>query len=118
MLRVSPSNGGGGAAATQDVAVVSPSVMVGLGRPRNLIIEGRIEAQVALHAHHVSVADGGSVSADVHGEIIRVAGEVNGNLFGREQVVVSRSGRVRGNIAAPEVVLEEGASFEGRIEIG
>jgi cytoskeletal protein CcmA (bactofilin family) len=110
--------GGGSTAPAADVAVVSPSVMLGIGdRRRNLIIEGRVEAQVALHAHYVSIAPGGSVSADIHASIIHVGGEIEGNLFGIERVVVQRSGTVRGNIFAPEVAVEEGARVAGKIDI-
>lgn len=108
------------AADTQEgFAVIAPSVILDAGRsrPRDLIIEGRIAAEVSLHGHNVSIGERGSVDADLYGSSIRVAGQVRGNLFGEVQVVIRRSGSVRGNITAPSVILEDGADFKGSIEM-
>ncbi len=105
--------------AHEGFAVIAPSVILDAGRtrPRDLIIEGRIAAQVSLHGHNVSIGEQGSVDADLYGSSIRVAGAVRGNLFGEVQVVIRRSGSVRGNITAPSVIVEEGADFKGSIEM-
>ncbi len=82
---------------------------------RNLIVDGSIDAQVPLHAHGVAIGTTGRVRGDIHGVIIRVEGEVIGDLFGEEQVRVCYLASVRGNITTPNVIVEEGARFEGRI---
>ena len=40
-----------------------------------------------------------------------------GDLQGAEQVILRPSARVRGNIAAPRVILEDGARFQGSIDM-
>ena len=40
------------------------------------------------------------VNADIHGRTITVQGQVEGNLFGGEQVILHPSCRVKGNITA------------------
>ncbi len=82
---------------------------------RNLIVEGRIDARVPLHAHGVAIATTGRVRGDVHAAMIRVEGEVVGDLFGTVQVRVCYLASVRGDIIAPNVIVEEGARFEGRV---
>lgn len=103
-----PSSGG---------AFLSSSAIVdaGGGARRNLIVEGRIDARVPLHAHGVAIATSGRVRGDIHAAIIRVEGEVEGDLFGEVQVRVCYLASVRGDITAPKVVIEEGAHFEGRV---
>ena len=81
----------------------------------NFIIQGRVEADVALEARDVTVARTGSVLADIHGATICVEGEVHGDLFGAESVVIRRSGRVYGNVTAPMVNLERGGRLSGSI---
>ena len=84
---------------------------------RNLIVEGRIEAAVPLHVHGIAVGAAGRVRADIYATVIRVEGEVVGDLFGAAQVRVCAPGTVHGNITAPEVIVESGARFEGRISM-
>ncbi|MCU0612118.1 MAG: polymer-forming cytoskeletal protein [Candidatus Eisenbacteria bacterium] len=51
------------------------------------------------------------------GEII-VHGTVRGNLWSAGRVELARGARVNGDIRARHLVLEEGASVSGRLEIG
>ncbi len=81
----------------------------------NFIIQGRVEADVALEARDVTVAPTGSVRADIYGATICVEGEVHGNLIGLESVVIRPSGRVHGNVTAPRVNLERGGRLSGSI---
>ena len=49
--------------------------------------------------------------------VVRIAGEVTGDVVGSEKVLISKSGRVHGNVAAPRVQLEDGALFRGSIDM-
>jgi cytoskeletal protein CcmA (bactofilin family) len=106
-----------GDAVSGSGAVLSSSAIVGAdpGARRNLIVEGRIDAEVPLHAHGVSIGATGRVRGDIYGATIRVEGEVVGDLFGEAEVKVCSSGSVEGKITAPNVVLEDGATFKGQI---
>jgi cytoskeletal protein CcmA (bactofilin family) len=46
-----------------------------------------------------------------------VEGEVDGNVFAREQAILRQSGSIRGNITAPRVILEDGSRFKGSIDM-
>jgi cytoskeletal protein CcmA (bactofilin family) len=46
-----------------------------------------------------------------------VEGELEGDLFGVEQVILRASARVKGNLVAPRVALEDGATFQGGIDM-
>ena len=48
---------------------------------------------------------------------ITVEGEVEGDLIGKDEVVIRQSGKVKGNVAAPRVVLDSGARFQGSIDM-
>jgi cytoskeletal protein CcmA (bactofilin family) len=108
-----------GAGGTGGGSVVSSSAILydDPGDRRNLIVEGTVDARVALHAHDVSISTTGRIQGDLHGTRIRVEGEVVGNLFGEEEVVIHGSASVLGKITAPSVIVEEGARFKGKIEM-
>ena len=48
---------------------------------------------------------------------MKVDGQVTGDISGSEKVIISKSGRVKGNIVAPRVTLEDGAKFKGSIDM-
>ena len=83
----------------------------------DLFIEGRIEGKITVKKGNVTVGEKGRVRADVEATNIHVAGEVEGDLLGREQVVLLETGRVQGNIKAGSVTLQNGAQFKGSIDM-
>lgn len=83
----------------------------------DLVVQGKVEGTIDLGEHQVTVGQSGSVTADIRAKVVNVDGEVSGDLTGSEKVVISRSGRVRGNIVAPRVTLEDGALFKGSIDM-
>ncbi|MEM7293674.1 MAG: polymer-forming cytoskeletal protein, partial [Pseudomonadota bacterium] len=48
---------------------------------------------------------------------ITIEGEVEGDLYGAENIVIRQSSNVRGNLVAPRVSLEDGAKFRGSIDM-
>ena len=55
--------------------------------------------------------------ANLDAKTVKVDGQVTGDISGSEKVVISKSGRVQGNIVAPRVTLEDGAKFKGSIDM-
>ncbi len=100
-------------------ARIGPSIRIKgtLSGEEDLVIEGEVEGEVTLGRNSVTIGDTGKVRADIRGSSICVEGEVKGNLFGEEQVIIRRSGKVRGNVTAPRVNLENGAKFKGAIDM-
>lgn len=83
----------------------------------DVIVEGRVEGKITLKDHGVIIEEPGRVDADITASTICVAGEVHGNLYGTEQVVLLKTGRVEGDIFAKSVTLETGAQFKGSIDM-
>ncbi|MFQ5526619.1 MAG: polymer-forming cytoskeletal protein [Thermoanaerobaculia bacterium] len=100
-------------------ASLGPSISLSgnLSGSEDLIIEGSVEGEINVRDHKVTISETGNVKADIYGRSICVEGRVDGNLVGDEQVVIRQSGRVRGNVTAPRVNLENGAKFKGSIDM-
>ena len=58
----------------------------------------------------------GEVEAEVQVKVGIIAGQVKGNITGRERIELSPSARIFGNIVTPILVLEEGAVFDGQFK--
>jgi cytoskeletal protein CcmA (bactofilin family) len=84
----------------------------------DLLIQGQLDGTVALALNAVTVGGGGRVKADITGRIITIEGNVEGNLNAKEQIILRGTAVVQGDIKAPRVVLEDGASFRGLVDMG
>jgi cytoskeletal protein CcmA (bactofilin family) len=104
---------------SKERALIGPTIFIkgDLTGEEDLLIDGRVEGKVELRKHNITVGKNGRVKADLYGKVITVEGEVHGNLYGEEQLVLRQSSTVRGNIVAPRVVLEDGANFKGSIDM-
>ena len=60
----------------------------------------------------------GRVSATVTAPQVIVAGQVEGQLHGTGRVELRPTARVRGEIHTRRLVIQEGATFEGRVNMG
>ena len=56
-----------------------------------------------------------TLSKIINGRSITIEGEIEDNLLGEQKIVLRPSGRVRGDMRAPAINLEEGAKFKGNI---
>lgn len=100
-------------------AVIGAGIVINgdISGSENLTIEGKVKGHIHLAAHEVLIGQSGEIQADVTAKLIRVSGKVHGDLNGKEKVVISKTGNVRGNIVAPRVLLEDGAVFKGSIDM-
>lgn len=83
----------------------------------DLIVEGTLEGSISLPDNDLTIGESGKVTADLSAKNVKVEGQVTGDISGSEKVVVSNTGRLRGNIVAPRVTLEDGAKFKGSIDM-
>ena len=106
-------------AGNSKVAMIGEGISISgdVSANSNLKVEGRIEGATVTSSHDVEVAEAGIVLASITAREIKIAGAVSGDINGSEKVLISKSGRVQGNITAPRVQLEDGALFRGSIDM-
>lgn len=100
-------------------ATIGSSILIqgDLTGEEDLLIQGRVEGRIELKKYNLTVGDKGRVKADINARIISVEGEVEGNLFAEEKIIVRKSGKVKGNLVAPRVGLDDGSVFKGSIDM-
>jgi cytoskeletal protein CcmA (bactofilin family) len=86
-----------------------------VGGDGDLRIEGQVEGDVRISGQ-LSIEEGGAVTGDVEASAVVIGGALTGDVAARGAVTVRAGARVEGNLGGAEIVLEEGASYEGRIE--
>jgi cytoskeletal protein CcmA (bactofilin family) len=81
-----------------------------------VIIAGTVNGDVLASDHDVTVEAGARVDGAVTAKSITVRGRSTGRLIARDVVRVHQSAAVKGDVAAPRLALEEGATFNGSVE--
>ena len=81
-----------------------------------LTIEGTVEGRITIETT-VLVRDSGVVKADVDAANVNVAGGVIGNISVTEKIEIVSGGYVVGDIRAPRLIINDGASVKGNIDM-
>jgi cytoskeletal protein CcmA (bactofilin family) len=77
------------------------------------LIQGRLSGEIEAQGLLV-VDEGAVVNANIKGAKVVIRGAVKGDVTAEEKVEVSVTGRLKGNITAPEISMETGCVFNGR----
>lgn len=83
---------------------------------RDLRIEGEVKGTIECQGT-LFVADGATVNAQVDAENVTVAGDLNGEIRCHGRLQMMPSGRVRGKVQTETLVIDEGAYYEGQLEM-
>jgi cytoskeletal protein CcmA (bactofilin family) len=99
--------------------VIGPSILINgrLTGDEDLTVRGRVEGELAL-TRTLIVEPSGVVKANVSVKNAVVSGVVVGNIAATESVELTRDGRMVGDIRSPRVIIVDGASFRGRVDMG
>ena len=114
-----PANNPDKSFSSRSTAMIGPTIQVKgtITGNENLIIEGQVDGAVDLPQHDLTIGESGQVVANISAKTIKVDGQVTGDITGAEKVIISKSGKVQGNLVAPRVTLEDGAKFKGSIDM-
>lgn len=81
----------------------------------DLRIEGAVEGNVSVGGE-LLVEEGAEIQGNVDAAVVTIGGALTGDVASRGAILVRASAKVAGNLGGPEVSLEEGAEFSGRID--
>lgn len=82
----------------------------------NLTVLGTVKGKIAV-AQGLVVESGATVEANIESLSMSVSGRVTGNVVARERVEVKADGKMVGDIKAPRIVIADGASFKGNVDM-
>lgn len=105
-------------ASPSETCVLGPHIAVRgtLSGEEDLVVEGRLEGHVTLSGHLI-VAETGDVEADLEVDSIEVHGQVRGDITASRSITIQKGAEVKGNVKAPRVIINDGARFEGAVDM-
>ncbi|MDQ6879950.1 MAG: polymer-forming cytoskeletal protein [Candidatus Dormibacteraeota bacterium] len=73
----------------------------------------------AIHATgDVEIDDEANVNASLAGGDVNIRGTVSGPVTARKRLVVARTGSLTGDVQVARLVIQDGASFSGKVSMG
>jgi cytoskeletal protein CcmA (bactofilin family) len=102
------------------VYVIGPTLVFKgeLSADEDLFIEGRIEGTIAHHKMNLTVGKQGRVKADIDATSVFIEGQLVGDIRSDGTVTLAKGANVEGNIFCANIIMEEGARFQGNIDMG
>jgi cytoskeletal protein CcmA (bactofilin family) len=83
----------------------------------DLVVKGRVDGKIHL-SHALTVEKGAIVQADVDVRNLVISGTLVGNIVASESVRLLATARVVGDLAAPRVIMDAGAAYRVRVDMG
>jgi cytoskeletal protein CcmA (bactofilin family) len=85
----------------------------------DLVIEGRVEGgKIELPGNELTIGANGYVTAEIHAKSVIVIGKVGSSVSATEKIEIQSSGSVHGDVRAPRLIVQEGATLNGSVEMG
>jgi cytoskeletal protein CcmA (bactofilin family) len=81
-----------------------------------LTILGTVKGKIAM-AENVTIEAGATVEADVEAQTVTVSGKLTGNVNASEKLELRPESKMIGNAKAPRIVVADGASFKGNVDM-
>ena len=99
---------------------IGPSVVIDgeFISDEDLTIDGTLKGSVQIREATLTIGNPARVEADIHGSRVIVHGTVRGSITASARIELGPGARVQGNLSADQVVIADGAKFDGRIDMG
>lgn len=83
----------------------------------DLVIEGKMKGDVDLPGGHMVIAKSGSVEAEINVQNVKISGKMKGNIIAPERVDITEGSEFEGEIKTRNISVEDGAYMKAVIEI-
>jgi len=87
-----------------------------LSAQEDLIVQGSVEGSIT-HTQNLTIGTDGSMTGNIRARVIVIDGKVDGDLYATESVNIRATAKVKGNVFAPRVAIQDGAFFQGQVEM-
>jgi len=81
-------------------------------------LSGKIQGEIILKKGSLIIEKSGFVNGNVSVNEVTIAGWVNGTVATTKKVEIAATGRVEGDVSAPEILVADGAHLSGKFNIG
>jgi len=108
----------GGLSGAPTVAAAVESAIKGeLSASEDLTLCGHLEGSVRLPEHTLTIGANAEVKAEIVAKTVIILGSVTGNVTATERLDVRATGSVIGDVASPRLVIADGGTLRGKVQM-
>jgi cytoskeletal protein CcmA (bactofilin family) len=98
--------------------VIGSSIVIDgeISGEEDLVIQGTVKGKIQLR-ESLYVEGSGVLEADIDVQNADISGQVTGNVTASDKVELKTQCRVIGDIKAPRILIADGASFKGNVDM-
>jgi cytoskeletal protein CcmA (bactofilin family) len=98
--------------------VIGSSIVIDgeISGDEDLVIQGTVKGKIALK-ENLFVENSGVVEADIETSTVTISGQVTGNILAGDKVEIKADGRMIGDIKSPRILIADGATFKGNVDM-
>ena len=106
-------------ATDKETTLIGPGTHVSgeIRGEEDLVVKGSVDGKIQLSGT-LTIEKGALVQADLDVRALVVSGTVVGSVAAAESVRLLSSARIVGDLATPRIVMEAGAAYRGRVDMG
>jgi cytoskeletal protein CcmA (bactofilin family) len=82
-----------------------------------LTIAGTVAGTIEVSGHPLTVTESATIEADIVARTVVVAGRIAGSVTAEERMIVQKTASIEGDASAPAMIVEDGATVHGKLEI-
>ena len=114
MLKARPMNGN-----TEDITIISNGVKIEgkVTSTGSVRVDGSLKGDLDAKGN-VTVGDQGNINGEIAASMVTIGGSVIGTINAREKLVLESKCTVKGDIITKVLVIEAGAKFDGKSNMG
>jgi len=83
----------------------------------DLMVQGQFQGKISLPENDLLITEQAKIEAEIQIRNITVRGEVIGNIHASGRIVIEKTGRMKGDLSASLISIEDGAQFKGSVKI-
>jgi cytoskeletal protein CcmA (bactofilin family) len=104
---------------TGDFAHIGKSVVIKgeLTGSEDMYVDGNVDGSIELRNNSLTVGPNAKIKASVVAKVVVIQGRVEGSITTSDRVELKKSAVVNGDITTQRIAIEEGAAFQGKVEI-
>jgi cytoskeletal protein CcmA (bactofilin family) len=104
---------------TGDFAHIGKSVVVKgeLSGSEDLYVDGNVEGSIELRNNSLTIGPNGKIKATVTAKTVVIMGKIEGAVTASDRIELKKSAIVNGDMTTQRIAIEEGAAFQGKVDI-
>jgi cytoskeletal protein CcmA (bactofilin family) len=107
-------------ATGRSISYLGPSLRIKgeISGNEDLKLDCKVDGLVSIGGFRLMVGPGAHLNADIVAREAVISGEVNGDISAIDRIEILKSASIVGNLSTTKIKMEEGAYFNGEVEVG